>query len=128
MVQNDDSTRTVRMTNIEKYSEQRPWGGFEQFCLNQKATVKIIHVEPHAELSLQFHHHRDEFWRVINGEGIIVIGEETRTGKKGDEFFIPCETTHQIKTEDTTVDILEISFGKFDEADIVRLSDKYGRV
>jgi mannose-6-phosphate isomerase-like protein (cupin superfamily) len=113
---------------MKTYSEQRPWGGFEQFCLNRKATVKIIHVASHAELSLQFHHHRDEFWRVIDGQGIIVIGDEMRVGKKGDEFFIPCETTHQIKTEGSTVDILEISFGDFDEDDIVRLSDKYGRV
>jgi mannose-6-phosphate isomerase-like protein (cupin superfamily) len=48
-------------------------------------------------------------------------------GQKGDEFFIPKETVHQIKTSDSSVSILEIAFGNFDENDIVRLKDKYNR-
>lgn len=112
---------------MKKYKEERPWGNFERFTNNEVSTVKILQVNPNEELSLQFHHHRDEFWRVIEGEGNIVIGEEIKIGKVGDEFFIPRETKHQIKTSNSPISILEISFGNFDENDIVRLNDKYNR-
>jgi len=111
----------------KKYLEQRPWGDFEQFCQNLPCTVKIINVNAGEELSLQYHEQRIEFWKVIQGEGIIVIGEKEQTVRQGDEFTIPAKTQHQIKTEDTSLQVLEISFGNFDEKDIVRLTDKYQR-
>lgn len=111
----------------EKYSEQRPWGNFEQFCLNSPCTVKIINVNPGEELSLQYHKHRSEFWRVIQGEGVVIINEEELIANQGDEFIIPVESNHQIKTKNNPLQILEISFGNFDEKDIIRLEDKYQR-
>jgi mannose-6-phosphate isomerase-like protein (cupin superfamily) len=101
-------------------------GNFEQFC--QKVTVKNLNVKPHEALSLQYHHHRDEFWRVIEGLGNIVIGKETHLVKKGDEFFMQRETNHQITTAKSLLSILKISFGDFDENDIIRLKDKYNRI
>ena len=62
---------------MEKYSEERPWGKFEQFCHNEEVTVKIITVNPNSRLSLQYHNNRDEFWRVLKGKGQFVLGEET---------------------------------------------------
>ena len=112
---------------MDKYKEERPWGNFEQYCHNEKCTVKIISVNPNEKLSLQYHHHRDEFWKIIEGKAKIVLGEETLNGKKGDEFFIPKKSKHRIMTEKSNVKIMEISFGKFDENDIVRLEDKYKR-
>jgi mannose-6-phosphate isomerase len=64
---------------------------------------------------------------VIEGFGNIVIGNETRVGKKEDDYFNPRETKHQFKTFHSSIRILEISFGDFDEMDIVRLEDKYNR-
>jgi mannose-6-phosphate isomerase-like protein (cupin superfamily) len=113
---------------MKKYVEERPWGRFEQFCHNETCTVKIISVNSGAELSLQYHNHRDEFWRIIEGKAIIVIGADEREAKAGDEFFIPRKTNHQIKTTDSSAKIMEISFGNFDESDIVRLKDIYGRI
>jgi len=112
---------------MKKYTEKRPWGSFEQFCENEVCTVKIITVNPEEELSLQYHRHRDEFWKIIKGEAMIVIGDEIHNGREGDEFFIPRMTRHRIKTRNSLVKVLEISFGKFDEGDIVRLENKYKR-
>lgn len=120
-------TVELKTTKMKTYKEDRPWGNFERFCLNEQATVKIISVTPNEELSLQFHYNRDEFWRVIDGSGTIVIGNDQLPGKAGDEFFIPRKTTHQLITTNSSLRILEISFGDFDENDIVRLSDKYKR-
>jgi mannose-6-phosphate isomerase-like protein (cupin superfamily) len=73
---------------MEKYSEERPWGNFVQFCHNETCTVKIITVKPNRALSLQYRNKRDEFWKVISGKGRIVLGEKTIDAKMGDEFFI----------------------------------------
>jgi len=111
----------------KKYIEQKPWGQFEQFVHNQPVTVKIITVNPHQALSLQYHHNREEFWRVIFGIGEIIVGDITYQAKEGDEFFITQKQKHRIQTNDCPIKVLEISFGNFDENDIVRLEDKYCR-
>ena len=112
---------------MDKYEEKRPWGGFEQFCKNAKCTVKILSVNPGEELSLQYHRKRDEFWKVIGGEAVIVIGDSETRASEGDEFFIKKGQKHRIRTEDSAARVLEISFGDFDEDDIVRLEDRYKR-
>lgn len=109
------------------YRENRPWGKFEQFCLNTPATVKLISVDPHAKLSLQYHHQRDEYWRIVAGSGGVVIGNETQQANVGDEFWIPRLTHHRLFTRDQKMVVLEVAFGHFDEKDIVRLEDMYRR-
>lgn len=113
---------------MKKLVEDRPWGMFEQFCQNDKCTVKILSVKPGEKLSLQFHRHRDEFWRVIEGSAKVVIGDEIFDAKVGDEFFVERLKKHRIMTDEHPVKVLEISFGDFDEDDIVRVEDKYGRL
>ena len=112
---------------IKKYYENRPWGGFERFTLNELSTVKLITVKPSEELSLQYHQGREEFWRVIKGSPVIIIDGTQVIGKEGDEFFVPRGAKHQLKGGSSGGTILEIALGTFDENDIVRLSDKYGR-
>ena len=112
---------------MTKYTEERPWGKFEQFCKNQEVTVKIITVNPDSKLSLQYHHHRDEFWRIIEGSGQIVLGDKTIDVKINDEFFIPKETNHRMLTLEDSMRVMEISYGRFDELDIVRIEDDYHR-
>ncbi|MDD2935357.1 MAG: phosphomannose isomerase type II C-terminal cupin domain [Candidatus Pacebacteria bacterium] len=109
------------------YTEERPWGKFEQFAKNEKATVKILTIKAGEEISLQFHHNREEYWKVLSGDPTIQIGEEKFEAKKGEEFFVPKEVKHKIfgNTQDT--EILEICLGEFDENDEERLEDKYNR-
>ena len=46
----------------------------------------------------------------------------------GDRVFIPRMTMHRLSTTgNRSVRILEISFGEFEENDIIRLEDVYGR-
>lgn len=109
------------------YREERPWGEFIEFTRNTPSTVKIITVNAGEAFSLQTHAKRDEFWRVISGEGTITIGNISTPTKNGGNYFIPKNTTHRITAGTSNVVILEISLGDFDEKDIVRLEDKYGR-
>lgn len=112
---------------MDMINEERPWGSFRRFTKNQPSTVKIIHVNPEKQLSLQYHNNREEFWRVLDGNPTIIIGDAETLAKPGDEFIVPQTAHHRIKANDQPVRILEIAFGDFDEQDIVRLEDSYGR-
>ncbi len=112
---------------ITTYIEQRPWGNFERFTQNQISTVKIITISPGGELSLQYHAKRAEFWKVLSGAPVITVGETVTHAKEGDEFFVAPQEKHRMQAGVSAVRILEIALGEFDEADITRLEDKYGR-
>ena len=105
----------------------KPWGMFEQFILNKPCTVKILTIKKNGETSLQKHSNRDEFWRVIEGKGKVIVGSSKKIASVGKEFFIKKGKLHQIIGSPQGVKVLEISFGKFDEKDIVRVKDKYNR-
>lgn len=113
------------LSNYEK--DIRPWGQFERFTLNEKSTVKIITVNAGEEFSLQTHAHRQEFWRILSGSGSITHGEEIVEGKPGDEFMIEQGLKHRAQGGAGGLVFLEVALGDFDEADIVRMEDKYGR-
>ncbi|HUX80737.1 MAG TPA: phosphomannose isomerase type II C-terminal cupin domain [Candidatus Paceibacterota bacterium] len=113
------------LTHYEK--EERPWGDFERYTLNEKTTVKIITVKANESLSLQTHEHRDEFWRVTKGSGVMRIGEKENSAKEGDTFFNERGSKHRVSAGPEGLAFLEIAFGDFDENDIERLEDKYGR-
>jgi mannose-6-phosphate isomerase-like protein (cupin superfamily) len=116
------------MPNSPKsYVENRPWGSFERFTTNEPSTVKIITVNPGQAFSLQTHTHRDEWWKIVEGSGTVILGQVETPAKKGDSFFIPRGTAHRMTAGAAAVVFLEISFGDFNENDITRLSDRYGR-
>jgi mannose-1-phosphate guanylyltransferase/mannose-1-phosphate guanylyltransferase/mannose-6-phosphate isomerase len=107
--------------------EERPWGLFERFTLNEQTTVKLVTVAPGEAFSLQTHEHRDEFWRVVAGSGQVTVGEEERQASIGDTFYTPRGTKHRALGGPEGLTLLEIAFGDFDEGDVTRLDDRYGR-
>jgi mannose-6-phosphate isomerase-like protein (cupin superfamily) len=110
------------------YHEQRPWGSFIQFSKNAPTTVKLLIVKPGEALSLQQHSKRDEFWRVMSGSGTITVGDEKISATPEAEFFIPRGTKHRLEGGNEQLTILEISSGVFEDDDIIRFDDRYGRV
>jgi mannose-6-phosphate isomerase-like protein (cupin superfamily) len=106
---------------------EKPWGKEDQFTLNEISTVKILSVNKGGALSLQDHGHRSEFWRIISGTPIVIVGDKKVVANPGDEFIIKELEPHQLEAPSDDVQVLEIAFGKFDEEDIVRIKDKYGR-
>lgn len=113
------------LSNFDK--ESRPWGDFERFTLNEASTVKIITVNAGEEFSLQTHASRDEFWRILSGSGTVTVGDTTTEAKAGDTFYTPHGTKHRAHGGTQGLTFLEIAFGEFNESDITRLEDKYGR-
>ena len=113
------------LTNYER--EERPWGSFERFTLNEQSTVKIVTVNEGEAISLQTHAHRDEFWRILSGAGIVHINGIDHDAKPGDVFFGKRGQDHRVTGGASGLVFLEIAFGEFDEKDITRLEDRYGR-
>ena len=112
----------MKMLTVEK-----PWGRFEQFTHNELSTVKILSVNPNSSLSMQYHQKREEFWRVLSGHPIITIDKKVINASPDDEFMIRKGELHRIETKKDATAILEIAYGDFDENDIIRTEDKYGR-
>ena len=107
----------------------KPWGSFKQYTHNLPSTVKIITVAPGGTLSRQYHHHRDELWVALDPGARVELDGVVVEPEVGEEFFVPRGTVHRLSAEgDEPARILEVSFGEFDEGDIVRLVDAYGRV
>lgn len=113
---------------FNKIVDYRPWGKFTQYTHNQQTTVKIIEVKPQQKLSVQRHQKRDELWIALDLGLYALIAEETAQMIPGQEYFIPRGTVHSIENlYPVNARFLEIAFGHFDESDIERLEDKYGR-
>ena len=113
---------------MKSTTHKRPWGSFIEFTKNEPTTVKILVVHPDEQLSLQYHKNRREFWRILSGAPTLIIGDNELDAKVGDEFVVEVGDLHRITAHDTEVQVLEISYGEFDEDDIVRVEDKYKRV
>lgn len=110
------------------FIDKRPWGE-ELWITDQKPSmVKILTVFPGEYLSLQYHNNRDEYWKILSGNGFAQINDQKTPLEKGSECFIPRKTNHRLIGGTKNLVILELVFGDFDEKDIVRLEDKYGRV
>ena len=105
---------------------KRPWGLFRQFILNKKCTVKILVVKPKQELSLQKHKKRTEMWYFLT-EGIVQLGRKIKKIKKERLVKIRKGVAHRLIADNKEVKVLEISSGEFDDKDIIRLEDDYGR-
>ena len=104
----------------------KPWGKFIEYATNKKVTVKIIHVKKGGKLSLQSHKNRTEFWVALDeGLTVLVNGRKKRL-KKGETAFVPRKAKHRVIAS-KNARFLEIAYGKFDEKDIKRFEDVYGR-
>ena len=113
---------------MKKRIDNKPWGREEIFVVNKKVSVKIINVDKRKRLSLQKHKYRNEFWRFLDNDVKVTLGNKIIKARKGDELFIKKGTLHRIEGLSKDANILEISFGNFNENDIERIEDDFGRV
>lgn len=110
------------------FTEERPWGRFQQFTTGRPVTVKTMTVEPGRRLSLQRHEHRGEMWQVLRGPVLVTVDDRTWEAQEGELVWIPQGAVHRLAgVDDVQGLVLEIAFGHFDEDDIERLEDDYSR-
>ncbi len=126
--QNPVVTEGRRSRAEDIFFAERPWGHFQQFVENEPVTVKIITLQPGHRLSLQTHGHRDEMWQVLDTPIHVEVGGREWDAQVGEQVWVPAGAEHRMANHGDQVGrLLEIAFGDFDEADIVRLHDDYAR-
>lgn len=110
----------------------RPWGFFRNLAHSESWHVKTVHIKKGGMLSLQSHERREEHWFVV--EGIATTEIDYGNGQlvknllsKGESAIVRKNSKHRISAPDGDVVMVEVSLGDFDEKDIVRYEDKYGR-
>ena len=137
---------------------ERPWGGFLVINENQatefankffdginiqtlkiggKLNPKILIVKPNSKLSWQYHHRREEIWKVFKGKVGISRSKDNEQSPivkldEGDEIKLQKGERHRLIGLDDYAVLAEIwqhtdPNNPSDEFDIVRLSDEYGR-
>lgn len=106
-----------------------PTGELLQHEPGEPLTVKIIHVYARSRLSLQYHRNRTEEWYCLSGRAYAILnrgkGFEEVPLEKDSHVIVPQMTIHRLGCRENSAEILEVSKGHFDEADIVRLEDDY---
>ncbi len=108
----------------------RPWGYYTVLENGDGFLTKCITVNPQAKLSLQKHFHRSEHWIVLEGEAVVIKGNDKIILKSGESIDIAIEEIHSLQnTGSEQLKILEVQSGDIlDENDIERIEDIYGRV
>ena len=137
---------------------ERPWGGFLVINENQaqdfankffnginvdklkigvRLSIKILIVKPHSKLSWQYHHRREEIWKVYKGKvGVSRSMNDKQNPKiilnQKDHIKLKQGERHRLIGLDDYVVISEIwqhtdTENPSNEDDIVRISDDYGR-
>lgn len=108
---------------------ERPWGKY--YVLEDEANYKLkrIEVNPGHRLSYQYHHHRQEFWTIVQGEAVVVLDGVEHEVKYGESIFIPLGAKHRIENRSSELLVfIEVQTGTyFGEDDIVRIEDDYDR-
>lgn len=109
--------------------DERPWGHFEVLLEDAEHKVKRIVVYPEKRLSLQRHRHRDEHWVIVSGEAVLTLNTDEIILHKGQSADIPRGALHRVRnTGKRELVIVEVQTGDyFDESDIERFEDDYGR-
>ena len=108
--------------------QNRPWGNFKIIYKKPGITIKIITVAPNSKLSLQSHKMRDEMWMLLKGKLYCQIDYWAEVMNKEKNYYIPRKEKHRLMAVKEGGSILEISFGEFNEKDIIRYEDDYGRI
>ena len=108
----------------------RPWGSYDSIDNGERFQVKRITVKPGEKLSVQMHHHRAEHWIVVSGTAKVTNGEQTLLLSENQSTYIPIGVIHALENPGRIpLELIEVQSGSYlGEDDIVRFSDRYGRV
>ncbi len=131
----------VRMSGRAKVDiVDKPWGHEVIWAHTDRYVGKVLHIKAGHALSVQYHDRKDETISLLAGEMIFRVreGHDARTDggreqgdlreiplRAGDSYRITPGTVHQMEAV-TDCQVMEASTPELD--DVVRLTDRYGRV
>jgi mannose-6-phosphate isomerase-like protein (cupin superfamily) len=115
------------MEEFKPFTIERPWGSFRQLTLNSLSTVKVHRMKPDQKNSWQSHTKRSEFWYIISGGGKIKVEDKEYNVAPGDECGVGVGAKHRWMAGPEGMVLVEVATGDFNEEDITRYEDDYGR-
>lgn len=129
LVCSKDKSETIKH-HVDKLSlrpmyEERRWGTYKvlsdvEYEDGLRSLTKTITLNPDKNISYQIHHHRDEIWTIVDGEGRFVLDGVERHVSRGDVLVIRKEQWHAIRAI-THLTFIEVQMGApLIEEDIVR--------
>ena len=115
------------------------WGNYQVLLKGAHYVVKQLRISPEQQFSLQAHAHRTEEWTILEGVGLMTLGEsqeQTSTFVLGklSRAMVPKGYVHRLKNINKNRDllVLEIWWGEgensLSEEDIIRYEDDYDRI
>jgi hypothetical protein len=105
----------------------RPWGSYKILGENP-VLVKVITVNPHSRLSLQTHEYRSEIWFALQPGLLAYVDDNIIRMGVLDRVCVQKGVKHRIEnTTDNPLQLIELMYGEYDEQDIFRHEDDYGR-
>ena len=123
----------LRKSNRKEHEQHlrnyRPWGYFESMSMGPRFQVKLLHVKPGGQLSMQMHHHRSEHWVVVRGTAKVTIGDEEKLVQENESVYITATHWHRLENPGKVpLEIIEVQIGSYlGEDDIIRRHDIYHR-
>ena len=106
----------------------RPWGWYQILTETSVSAVKILCVKPGERLSLQTHRKRSETWIPLDSGLEAQIDDNLVELVAYNTYEVPVGQKHRlINNSDHEVQVVELITGAYDELDITRLEDDYGR-
>lgn len=114
-----------------KRTFQKPWGKYMNHASGTGWHMKTLHLNPGSRLSLQRHQKREELWVLVEGDATACVGEEVETCEDvplvpGELMRIPKGHIHRLSSVGGAT-VVEVMRGEYDEEDIERFVDDYGR-
>jgi mannose-6-phosphate isomerase-like protein (cupin superfamily) len=108
---------------LNDFYNERDWGNWLVLAQQPGYKVKKIKIKPGGAISKQLHYHREEYWVVFSGEGLLLLNDINITITRGSFHKIYKEDVHKVtNTGSEVLIILEIQMGDpCEEEDIVRL-------
>lgn len=124
--------RIKKENRQEFYSHKtvkRPWGSYAVINIGGGFKVKLVQIEPHKRLSLQFHRYRSEHWVVVEGQAKVTNCKKEYLVNENESIYIPQGGIHRLENPtDGPLKIIEVQCGQYlEEDDIERLSDDFNR-
>lgn len=109
--------------------EERPWGGYSILEENDSVVVKLLRVNPGCQLSLQKHALRSETWFAMTDGLLARIDGETIEMEQRKSVEVGVNVIHRLINPTAEIGyVIEVIRGEYQESDIVRLEDDFGRI
>lgn len=123
-----ESSSSLVQRVFEKYtSYPRPWGHYCLYAQGDGWALKTLHVLPNQATSLQSHTLREEYWTLVAGGATATLDGKDVQLRPFEPLHIATGAKHRLRGGPEGGILVEIMRGAYDENDIRRFEDMYGR-